>query len=165
MTPSFTPTTVQPIASSVSWAHVLCMVILYKVARLTNAARRTAVSRFTFSCIRSYTGSMKAVFWTHSDAAISHIALGIAFAAVFYGPCLRQGLTTQTALLINSSTNMVEITNTVHWFVPLHLLCFSARRQNHDSPAHRPRYHTLYDKPPIRFAFQVPLMAGYWWNM
>jgi hypothetical protein len=27
--------------------------------------------------------------------------------------------------------------------------------QNHDTPAHRPRNHTLYDIPPIRFVFQV----------
>jgi hypothetical protein len=157
----------------VSSAHVLCTVILYKVAWLTNAASRTAVSRFTFACIRCYAGSMKAVFWTHRDATISCVALGIAFAAVFYRPCLRQGLTTQTALLINSSTNMVETTNTVHWFVPLCLLCFSARRQNHDSPAHKPRNHTLYDIPHIRFVFQVTqkdlrsslMMANYCRNM
>jgi hypothetical protein len=28
-------------------------------------------------------------------------------------------------------------------------------RRNHDNPAHRPRNHTLYDIPPIRFVFQV----------
>jgi hypothetical protein len=28
-------------------------------------------------------------------------------------------------------------------------------RRNHDTPAHRPRNHTLYDIPPIRFVFQV----------
>jgi hypothetical protein len=28
-------------------------------------------------------------------------------------------------------------------------------RRNHDTPAHRPRSHTLYDIPPIRSVFQV----------
>jgi hypothetical protein len=40
---------------------------------------------------------------------------------------------------------------------------------NHDTPAHRPRHHTLYDIPPILFVFQVTqkdlrsslMMAGY----
>jgi hypothetical protein len=43
----------------------------------------------------------------------------------------------------------------------------------HDNPAHRPRNHTLYDTPPIRFVFQVTqedlisslMMAGYCRNM
>jgi hypothetical protein len=42
-------------------------------------------------------------------------------------------------------------------------------RRNHDNPAHRPRNHTLYDIPPMRFVFQVTqkdlrsflMMAGY----
>jgi hypothetical protein len=42
-------------------------------------------------------------------------------------------------------------------------------RRNHDTPAHRPHNHTLYDIPPIRFIFQVTqkdlrsslMMAGY----
>jgi hypothetical protein len=28
-------------------------------------------------------------------------------------------------------------------------------RQNHDTPAHRPRNHTLYDIPPNLFVFEV----------
>jgi hypothetical protein len=42
-------------------------------------------------------------------------------------------------------------------------------RRNRDTPAHRPRNHTLYDIPPIRFVFKVTqkdlrssvMMAGY----
>jgi hypothetical protein len=49
--------------------------------------------------------------------------------------------------------------------------CGSVR--SHDTPAHRPRNHTLYDIPPIRFLFQVTekdlrsslMMAGYCRNM
>jgi hypothetical protein len=44
---------------------------------------------------------------------------------------------------------------------------------NHDTPANRPRNHTFYDIPSIRFAFQVTqkdissslMMAGYCRNM
>ena len=105
-TPSFTThNSGAPHKKCVSWVHVLWMVILYQLAWLTNAACRTTESCFTFACVRCYAGSMQAIFWTHRDAAISCIALGVAFAAVFYGPCLCQGLTTQTALLLNGSTN------------------------------------------------------------
>jgi hypothetical protein len=46
-------------------------------------------------------------------------------------------------------------------------------RQNHNTPAHRPRNHTLNDIPPIRFVFQVTqgnlisslMMTGYCRNM
>jgi hypothetical protein len=46
-------------------------------------------------------------------------------------------------------------------------------RQNHNTPAHRPRNHTLYNILPIWFVFQVTrkdlrsflMMAGYCWNM
>jgi hypothetical protein len=46
-------------------------------------------------------------------------------------------------------------------------------RRNHDSPSHRPRNHTLYDIPHIRFVFQAIqkdlrsslMMAGYCRNM
>jgi hypothetical protein len=45
--------------------------------------------------------------------------------------------------------------------------------RNVDTAAHRPRYHTLYDIPPIRFVFRVSqkdlrsslMMAGYCRNM
>jgi hypothetical protein len=52
----------------------------------------------------------------------------------------------------------------VSWF---HLSCFQAgafrlmhsagkhNRQNHDTPAHGPYNHTLYDITPVRFVFQV----------
>jgi hypothetical protein len=33
--------------------------------------------------------------------------------------------------------------------------CRGSTRQNHDNSTHRPRNHTLYNTPPIRFAFQV----------
>ena len=89
----------------VTWVHVLRMFILYKLAWLTNAACRTSISRFTFACVRCYAGSMQAILWTHGDAVISRIALHVAFAAVFYRPCLRHVLTTQTALLFNTSVN------------------------------------------------------------
>jgi hypothetical protein len=46
-------------------------------------------------------------------------------------------------------------------------------RRNHENPTHRPRNHTLYGIPPIRFVFQVTpkdlrrslMMAGYCRNM
>jgi hypothetical protein len=51
--------------------------------------------------------------------------------------------------------------------------CASQLSGNHDTPAHRPRNHTLYDMPPIRFVFPVTqkdlrrslMMAGYCRNM
>jgi hypothetical protein len=62
----------------------------------------------------------------------------------------------------------------IGWVV--YLLCFPAGKHNrwdHNNPAHRPRNHTLFDTPPIRFVFQVTqkdlrsslMMAGYCQNM
>jgi hypothetical protein len=86
--------------------------------------------------------------------------------------------------------------HTMHWIVPLFysiywllhvsaVVChhqgvcgsiccaFQHNRQNHNTPAHRPHNHTLYDIPPIRSVFQVTqtdprsslMMAGYCQNM
>jgi hypothetical protein len=78
--------------------------------------------------------------------------------------CLKRGRI-QSKMHVEST---VETDNISAYLIDMHS-AGKHKRRNHDTPAHRPRNHTLYGIPPIPFVFQVTqkdlrsslMMAGY----